>query len=242
MTRRKIALLTALVLLVLPLAGRAGAPVTTQSFGSSAVAGSSTAFNPNGSTTCSILFTSGGGSTVTVQGAANSGSGVYATNTNFGSNGKIANPAIDSVWTGDISHFSAGFKLLWAGNSSTLSGSVTCFGEGASAISETHGSTSPAGPAISMDPEDPPTYFPLATSTPFLVTNSGTPSGTVAPWAFEATSTSCASTDSNILMQWENNSGATPGAAYLLCNGNFNIIGAYTGSGSGLTGGYAPRF
>jgi hypothetical protein len=75
-------------------------------------------------------------------------------------------------------------------------------------------------------PADPPSYFPLATSTPFLVTNSGTPSGTVAPWAFQGTSSNCGSTNANLLMQWENNSGATPGVAYLLCNGSLSVNGS----------------
>jgi len=30
-----------------------------------------------------------------------------------------------------------------------------------------------------------PSYFPLATSTPFAITNSGTPSNSVAPWPFK---------------------------------------------------------
>lgn len=83
---------------------------------------------------------------------------------------------------------------------------------------------------------DPPTYFPLATSTPFLVTNSGTPSGTVAPWAFQATSSSCGS-NTNLLMQWENNSGATPGAAYLTCIGGFSVS-----DGLGVDGGTPPPY
>lgn len=79
-------------------------------------------------------------------------------------------------------------------------------------------------------PADPPSYFPLATSTPFSVTNSGTPSGTVAPWAFQATSSSCGSTDTNLLMQWENNSIVpTPGVAYLLCNGSLRIAASTYG-------------
>ena len=85
-------------------------------------------------------------------------------------------------------------------------------------------------------PADPPTYFPLATSTPFLVTNSGTPSGTVAPWAFQATSSSCGS-NTNLLMQWENNSGTTPGAAYLTCIGGFSVS-----DGLGVDSGTPPPY
>jgi hypothetical protein len=86
-----------------------------------------------------------------------------------------------------------------------------------------------------VTPADSPSYFPLATSTPFLVTNSGTPSDTVAPWGFQATSSSCGSTNTNVLMQWENNSGATPGAAYLLCNGSLALAGSLA-----LDGGTPP--
>lgn len=234
MVKQKIGLLSFVALLALPLVGRTSVPVITQNFTSSSAAGSTRPFNPTGSTTCSIHFTSAGGSSVTVQGAVNSASGAYTVNTSFGTNGKIAYPETGSVWAGDVSRFPAGFMLSWAGNSATISGSITCFGQSNLTSGTAHRSSSLRDPSA----VDPPTFFPLATSTPFLVTNSGTPSGTVAPWAFQATSSSCGPSNTNLIMQWENNtvSPGTAGAAYLSCNGNFTIVGAYSGTGSGLTG------
>ena len=99
------------------------------------------------------------------------------------------------------------------------------------------GSSPPPRATLVESPADLSSYFPLATSTPFLVTNSGTPSVTVAPWVFQATSSSCGSTSANLLMQWENNSGATSGAASLLCNGSLQIGGStYGPTGASVNG------
>jgi len=78
-----------------------------------------------------------------------------------------------------------------------------------------------------------PMYFPLATSTPFSITNSGQSSASVAAWTFQETNSHCGASANNELMEWDNNSAA---AQTFFCNGNVAISGAYTGNGSGLTG------
>jgi hypothetical protein len=238
MNSRQIGILSAIALLALPLVGRASVPLVTKTFASSSLAGSSAPFSPGSSKICSVLFTSSGDATVTIRGQPIRGMASIQPIQASARTEPSQIRGTNSVWTGDVSHFPGEFMLSWAGNSSTISGSVTCFGQAEPALLGAEASTNSTLPIISAHPADPPSYFPLATSTPFLVTNSGTPSGTGAPWAFEATSSSCGSSDSNLLMKWANNtfSPTTPGTAYLSCNGNLNITGAYTGSGSGLTG------
>lgn len=55
----------------------------------------------------------------------------------------------------------------------------------------------------------------------------------MAAWTFQETDSHCGGSDNNKLVEWDNNSAA---AQTFFCNGNVTISGAYTGSGSGLTG------
>jgi len=122
---RKLLFAALVALLLVPLPVRAGVPVVTSPFTTAASGGTGTAFNPKGSSNCAILFTSVGGSTITVLGSVDGTT--YQTNTNFGTNGVIAVPANGSVWVGSTQSFPGGMNISWSGNSGTLSGTITCF-------------------------------------------------------------------------------------------------------------------
>ena len=83
----------------------------------------------------------------------------------------------------------------------------------------------------------PPSYFPLATSTPLLITNSTTPTTVVAPWTFESTGSNCTSSNSNLLMLWQNSAAV---AASLFCNGSAAFSGSLGANGqTAPTSGFA---
>ena len=88
----------------------------------------------------------------------------------------------------------------------------------------------PKGSGVSA--QGMPSYFPLSTSTPLVITDSATPTTVIALWTFEATSSSCNTSASNLLTLWENDSSA---AASLFCNGSFVLSG-----GLGADGQSAP--
>jgi hypothetical protein len=137
-----------------PAIAKADAQLLTFQFSTTNASGTIGPFLPQGSPTCSITFTSGGGATITVTGSAN-GVAPFQTNANFGTLGIITNPAAGSVYAGNVAAFPMGFAMPFTGNTGTLSGSVTC---GKSMVAPVFGYNS-AGPQEFMFPDG---SFPIS--------------------------------------------------------------------------------